>query len=223
MRLNLQSITSDSGNEYKGDCDAYIQSLQPPVKHYTIQAGTSSIKASFAERIIREIKDKLGRALSDPQGEQSTVVEKIKAIVHGHNFTTNNVILPNIAPADLVLSPNERQRVGAPLNTIAVLVSRTIMKRRHNQWQRSKGSIVKGWDPKFSVGQKVRLHLIRVNQPIRGKFTKVSDPRWSNDIYTVIKVKLTMPLHSYKLSGTDPDGNAVNMPGHYSEIQLRKA
>jgi hypothetical protein len=193
------------------------------VKHYTIQAGTSSIKASFAERIIREIKDKLGRALSDPQAEQSTIVEKIKAIVRGHNFTSNNVILPNIAPSDLVLKPEERQRVGAPLESIAILVSRTIMKRRHNQWQRSKGSIVKGWGPKFVVGQTVRLHLLRVNQTMRGKFTKVSDPRWSEETYTVIKVKLTMPLHSYKLTGTDADGGVVQMPGHYSETQLRKA
>jgi len=192
--------------------------LELDIDHYYTNAQSAS-KCSYAEEGIKILKMALGRVLEDGR---ANVLDKVQAIVRAHNDNSaSDVLPPHVAPSDLLLQPSERTRAGASSASIAQLTAETVQHRRLYRLRRDASVVRACGRPKYVVGQHVRIDVRRVRGDARANaFGKVSDRRWTAQVYTIAHVFLGGPLHTYALEEPTQTGARLTLPGTFDEDTL---
>jgi hypothetical protein len=171
-------------------------------------------KVSLAENAIRRLKQGLGRAMAD---NRTDALGKAKNVVYALNNSAYSVTRPvGISASDLLIPAELRTRPGAPSESCAVLLERTLLHYTRYMEAKNQNAIVKGQTVKFKVGDRVRIVV-----KSKDAFGKISDPQFSSQSYTIDAVKPTAPLASYMLSVQTGDKIKIDLRGSYSESQLK--
>lgn len=158
---------------------------------------------------------KLGRVLSE---NRTDFLTKVRNVVYVINNESHSLTRPdNVSASDLITSPEKRTRPGAPTQSTAELIEKTVLHYLRYRTKRNTSAIVKGVRVKFKVGDRVRLVL----EP-KSKFTKISDQQFTTQVYTIVDVIRTNPLASYILSWTTPDRVVLKLAGSYPESKLKR-
>lgn len=158
------------------------------------------------------MQDHLGAAL---EGDGVNVLGKIQSIVAAYNNQVQAESLPRIAPSDLLLQPSQRDRENPPTDTIHQLIGLTLMHRQQRQTQ-----VWTGQPPKFKIGDRVRIDERRMG---KGAFRKISDRKFSEQVYVVTVVHSASPLAAYTLSAELTNGQSMALPGVFDESSISLA
>lgn len=212
IRGSIRRVVTDNGVEFRGAFDSFLKDQK--IEHAFTNRGSVN-KACFAELAIKHIKAILGRATAD---NRTNILGKIQNAVFAMNNASHSATRPKgISASDLLIPAGHRTRPGAPSQKCSELIDDTILHYRRYQHDRNISAEVKGQHQKFHVNDRVRI-AIRNDDA----FSKISDPQWSSESYTVTSVVQTTPILSYRLALITPDKVKLLLPGSFSETNLKR-
>lgn len=187
-----RSIQTDRGSEFHGQ---YMDLLKEKGVRQIFTNASQKNKVFFAENAIRIVKRLLSRAYEDGGRD---LKEALKGVIETYN---------NSMHTKMGLSPLDAEKDE---NRIEVLDNRA---RETNKFLASHYKAFEKYNKQLKVGS-----IVRVKLP-KGLHDKESKPRFSDDLYRVIKIRPTGFLNGYVLSPLDTD---IIMPGSYAISQLLK-
>ena len=153
----------------------------------------SKLKAIMIERFNQTLMNKLSSLFTERGNYR--YIDDIHNIVEKYNNTYHSTI--KMTPAEASKKENEG------------LVYYTINNKRIRE------RYIKNKEPKFKINDHVRIKVSKKH------FQKGYDPRWSNQIYLIYKVNLTVPP-TYKIKEILENGKYKYVTKNFYEQELQK-
>lgn len=148
-------------------------------------------KASRAERAIRILRQRMSKLLLSNPLMMPLTAAKLSA--DSYNSTINQET--GVAPADV-----EGEKIGVIL--------------RHRMDKQMKQLSKASFNPKFKIGDIVKLKIVRKNTV----FVKSNEPIWSFESFVIVSVKDTTPRYSYKIKKVGGSTKTASVPERYLQL-----
>lgn len=148
-------------------------------------------KSNRSERQILTLKKKMAKILKSKPRMIPLTAAKLAAEIY--NSTVN--VKTGIAPTNV-----EGENIGIVL--------------RHRMDNQLKQLTKSSFNPKFNIGDIVKLKIVRKNTV----FVKSNEPLWTSDSFVILSVKDTSPRYSYIIKKVGGAKKTASVPERYLQL-----